>query len=291
MDPLPKTLVTSDGVPLAATWYPGRDASLKSVIVMSALASPQRYLKYPAAWLQQRGWGVLTFDYRGIGDSEPRARGGVRARLLDWATKDMNAAVEWVRKEIRPRFVVGLCHSIGGQILPFGPAHRHLDALVHVSVCSGDIRFWKGHEKVLLGIVYYLYPAVALSLGYLPGARLGLGTSIPRDIFLQWCRWGRHGVYTDDSGASLEHLYGSVTTPILCFSFADDTLYSPLPAVTHLHRLFTKSTVEYRHIRPSDYGLGRIGHFGFFKRQCGEALWEEMITWLDARNPALAATR
>lgn len=291
VDCLPKTLVTSDGVPLAATWYPGRDAALKSLVAMSALAAPQRYLKHPAAWWQQRGWGVLTFDYRGIGGSEPRARRGVRATLLDWATKDMAAAIDWIRREVRPRFVAGLCHSIGGQILPFCPAQRHLDALVHVSVCSGDIRFWKGRDKILLGIVYYLYPPVARVLGYLPGARLGLGTSIPRDVFLQWCRWGRDGVYTDDSGAGLEHLYASLTSPILCYSFADDARYAPRPAVMHLHRQFVNATIEYRHVHPSDYGLTRIGHFGFFRPQCGEALWEETTTWLDAQNRALTATR
>jgi predicted alpha/beta hydrolase len=290
MEPLPKTLVASDGVPLAATWYPGREAALKSLVVMSALAAPQRYLNYAARWLQQRGWGVLTFDYRGIGDSLG-VRGSGQARLLDWATKDMTAAIDWVRQEIRPRFVAGLGHSIGGQILAFSPAHRHLDALVHVSVCSGDIRFWKGSDKVLLGIVYYLYPAVARIVGYLPGARLGLGTAIPRDVFLRWCRWGRDGVYTDDAGRSLEHLYASLTCPILCYSFTDDMRYAPLGAVKHLHRLFSNAAVEYRHVRPSAYGLSRIGHFGFFKPQGGEAFWEEMIAWLDARNTALADSR
>jgi predicted alpha/beta hydrolase len=291
LEPVGQTLVTSDGVRLAATWYPGREAPVKSLIAMPALAAPQRYLKHPARWLQERGWGVLTFDYRGIGGSEPRGRHGAGVRLLDWATKDMTAAIDWVRREVRPRFLAGLGHSLGGQILPFCPAHRHFDALVHVSVQSGDIRFWQGRDKVLLAIVYYLYPAVARALGYLPGRRLGLGTSIPGDVFLQWCRWGREGVYTDESGASLEHLYASVTEPILCFSFEDDRRYAPRPAVIHLHRQFTNATVEYRHVRPSDYGLAHIGHFGFFKPECGEALWEEMTTWLDARNLALAATR
>src|SRR5439155_522726 len=104
--------------------------------------------------------------------------------------------------------------------------------------------------KSLLAIVYYLYPAVARAFGYLPGRRLGLGTSIPGDVFLQWCRWGREGVYTDESGASLEHLYASVTQPILCFSFEDDRRYAPRPAVMHLHRQVTNATVEYRHGRP-----------------------------------------
>ena len=74
MEPVRQTLVTSDGVRLAANWYPGREAPVKSLIAMPALAAPQRYLKHPARWLQERGWGVLTFDYRGIGGSEPRAR-------------------------------------------------------------------------------------------------------------------------------------------------------------------------------------------------------------------------
>jgi predicted alpha/beta hydrolase len=290
MDARPTTLVASDGVALAATWYPGREARRKSLIFLSALASPQRYLRHVAGWLQDRGWGVLTFDYRGIGDAEPRARAGAPVKLLDWATHDISAAVEWTRREIRPRFLAAVGHSIGGQILPFCPVHRQLDALVHVSVCTGDIRFWRGSDKLLLAIVYYVYPSVARTLGYLPGRRLGLGASIPRDVFLQWCRWGRQGIYTDENGRSLEPLYASLTQPILCYSFADDARYAPLPAVMHLHRSFINATVEYRHLQPSRYGLSRIGHFGFFKPTSGEALWEDMVAWLEARNPALAAT-
>jgi predicted alpha/beta hydrolase len=284
-------ITARDGYRLGATLFQPASPNGRAAMIMAATGVPQQYYAKFAAFLAERGFAVLTFDYRGIGASEPTTRRGARVSLLEWATHDMAAAIDWIRREIHPRFLAAVGHSIGGQILAFCPAHRHLDAVVHVSVCSGDIRFWKGSDKVLLGIVYYVYPAVARMFGYLPGARLGLGTSIPRDVFLQWCRWGREGVYTDERGMSLEHLYASLTGPVLCYSFTDDARYAPLAAVMHLHRSFTNASVEYRHVRPSQYGLDRIGHFGFFKPRCGEAMWEEMVRWLDTRNPALTATR
>ena len=38
--------------------------------------------------------------------------------------------------------------------------------------------------------------------------------------------------------------------------------------------------VTRRHLVPADYGLGKLGHMGFFRRG-SEAIWDETIDWLD----------
>ena len=60
-----------------------------------------------AGYLARRGCAVLTYDYRGIGDSrqnaligynKPKSLVGFKATMSDWAALDITAAVTWMRE-------------------------------------------------------------------------------------------------------------------------------------------------------------------------------------------------
>ncbi len=60
------TLTAADGYALGATLY---GSGSRAVLVMSATGVPQSYYAKFAGYLAERGFTVLTFDYRGIGRS------------------------------------------------------------------------------------------------------------------------------------------------------------------------------------------------------------------------------
>ena len=60
-----------DGYALAATLYRPTGAARGAVIVSSATAVPRRFYRHFAAELAGAGYTVVTYDYRGIGDSAP----------------------------------------------------------------------------------------------------------------------------------------------------------------------------------------------------------------------------
>ena len=70
------TVPAMDGYPLAATLFLPRGAKRHAVLINSAPAVPRKLYRGFASYLAQRGSAVLTYDYRGTGDSRPQARTG-----------------------------------------------------------------------------------------------------------------------------------------------------------------------------------------------------------------------
>lgn len=92
---------------------------------------------------------------------------------------------------------------------------------------------------------------------------------------LEWARWCRDRNYLlGDETLPLDR-YDALAAPILAYSIEDDDL-GTARAVDDMMRAY--SSVTRRHLVPTDYGLEKIGHMGFF-RSGSEAIWDEMIAW------------
>lgn len=292
MDAVPPTpgrrthVTAKDGYPLAVTVFdpPGERASRASrdlVVIASATGVRQRYYAPFAAWLASRGTRVVTFDYRGIGDSRPEKLAGFDASLLDWAERDLGGIVEWAAVEYGGGRTSLVGHSIGGQLVGLLPDPRLLRAVVMVGSQSGDFRLWPGlAERAWYGALWYaLVPGVAGALGYLPGA-LGIGEDLPGGVAREWAEWCR----TRDYMVGGEHgarraLYARLRAPVLAFGFDDDD-YAPPAAVSALLSLYENAPVERRQITRAE---ARVGHFGFFRERFRETLWLEAASFLETR--------
>ncbi len=101
------TLPATDGYLLGATLFLPRGAKRHAVLINSAAAVPRKLYKGFAGYLARRGCAVLTYDYRGTGDSrqkamtgynQPKSLVGFKASMSDWAALDVTAAVAWMRE-------------------------------------------------------------------------------------------------------------------------------------------------------------------------------------------------
>lgn len=64
-----------------------------------------------------------------------------------------------------------------------------------------------------------------------------------------------------------------MTTPITAFSFTDDEMMSAAN-IESIHGFYTGAERTMRRLSPGDVGVARIGHFGFFRAEMREPLWE-----------------
>jgi hypothetical protein len=99
-------------------------------------------------------------------------------------------------------------------------------------------------------------------------------------VITQWRRWCLAREYV--VGAEGEHVraaYASVRIPILSLSFTDDEMMSA-QGIRSLHALYSGAPIQYRQIAPSDVGVARIGHFGFFRPQFEGTLWPIVKEWI-----------
>lgn len=275
------TFNASDGESLAGHVFEPEHPSA-AVLLAGATAVPQGFYRHFAGWLAGQGFATLTFDYRGIGESlADRHVRDVQADLVDWGSRDIPGALDWLaaRYPGLPCHLIG--HSAGGQMLGLMPNHSSLQRVVTVAASSGYVPQERGKTRWMARFIFQLYgPLSAHALGYLPARRLGLGEDLPAGVTRQWARWCLSpGYVANGIGVDFhEHWHDQVKGPVLALSGTDDPIATE-PNVADLWRLFPNAAVISQRLVPSDYGLGEIGHMGFFRRS-HRVLWPLAVAGL-----------
>src|SRR5690242_17565370 len=91
-------LITRDETPIAATLFlpESHNANQQTVLIASAMGIPRRFYRHYAGFLAEQGFVVLSFDYRGIGDSRKGSLWGNEASMAEWGGQDLQAALKWL---------------------------------------------------------------------------------------------------------------------------------------------------------------------------------------------------
>jgi predicted alpha/beta hydrolase len=232
-----------------------------------------------AGYLANRGWGVLTFDYRSVGASrDPRTDSAVT--VDDWITLDLPAAVSEIRRRTGTRFLAVVAHSIGGQLMGQSPICTDTDGILLIGAQRGIPNLFHGIGRLRVRYAYAVFPILIRALGYLPVSRLTLPEKCSGRVLRRWIRWGQTGVFTNEDGVNLEPRFAEYRGPLIAVSIADDDYYAPAPAVDALTRLYAGAGVRRERIHPRDFGVQSIGHFGFFHPRAPRELWSRGELWL-----------
>ncbi len=277
-DPLgePVLFTSADGTPLRGGWFAPARPPWAAVLMAPAIGVDAGYYSAFAAWLAQQGVAVLSFDYRGVGQSRTQSSlRGVRADLDLWAQdEDAALGVLSARCPGAPLLLVG--NSLGAQLAGSLASRERLRGVLAVSMGSGNVAHlvprFRNQARLFLHVVV---PLVVGLVGYFPGARLGLVGDLPRGVVLQWRRWclspeyllsaeGRHAQYRSAAFA-LTSLYA-----------ADDELLAEAGARMMFEAHGNGRRFEV--LRPADGA--RIGHLGLFKERCRSTHWPRMIDHL-----------
>ena len=180
-----RRIETPDGVTLGATvWDPPGRARDHVLVIASATGVLRSYYAPFAEWLASRGFAVVTFDYRGIGDSRIGAVELARAgepSMHDWGERDLACLLAWAGTTLGNGRAALLGHSVGGQLVGLLPDHAQsrISALVTIGSQSGDFRLWPLPARLAMAVLWYgVVPGVTHAVGYLPGA-LGIGEDLP----------------------------------------------------------------------------------------------------------------
>ena len=276
-------IAAADGHPLAAHRYDPPAEARGSVVIAPAMAISQGFYAGFAKWLAARGYVVWTFDYRGTGESLRGSRRGAPGTLDEWCLKDYESALQAAHalQPHRPLFALG--HSFGGQCAPLLPSRRLLRGLVNIAVGSGAMRHNTPSIRRQAPLLWYvLVPLMCPLFGYFPGARIGVIGDLPTGAVRQWRRWCLDRDYLLGAQPQARQAYASAEYEVLGLTFPDDELLLEAGSKM-LHSAYCRP-VDYRLVQPSDVGLQRIGHFGFFRPASEGALWPLVAEWLEARS-------
>jgi predicted alpha/beta hydrolase len=285
------TVPATDGYRLTATLFLPRGAKSHAVLINSATAVPRKIYRGFAGYLARRGCAVLTYDYRGIGDSrqkavvgynQPKSLVGFKASMSDWAALDVTAAVAWMRERYHQLPLNYVGHSFGGQALGLLSNNAEVSRALLIASQAG---YWKLMASPERYRVYAMLNFVGLPLtrllGYMPGWT-GLGEDLPKGVFEQWVRWvmSERYLFTDPKLPGLSNFakyHGALRA--LCIS---DDPWATRPAVEMLCSGFTSIRPDILTVTPADIGVAKIGHFGFFRPEHRDSLWRGAAEWIQA---------
>jgi predicted alpha/beta hydrolase len=276
---------TADGRYLVGSHFRPAGDLRRAVVIAPAMGVGQTFYHSFARFLANRGFTVLTFDYRGIGASARESARSSRASLYDWGSTDIAGVLSWMAERQPDDRLLYVGHSVGVQALGLTPAIRKIQGLVAITAPNGYWRLWSGRERVKLAFCWYVaFPMATGILGYFPAKRLGLGLDLPGRVARDWTRWARTpGYVVDERGRPVREHFQSFHGPVLAYSFTDDVRAVPR-SITELLSYFSNAAIEHRQMEPAQLGVVSIGHMGFFRESeaIRTTLWTETSDWLAA---------
>ena len=279
-----------DGYELGAVLYSAcaGTAPRRAIVLHGGAGIQARRYRHFARFLARSGVPVLTYDYRGIGLSRPSSLRGFRPVIEDWAEYDCSAAIGWLRERFPRAELVGIAHSVSA--LLFGGAHNAAEQarMILVGAHTGYYGDYHPLYRVPMAVLWHgLMPALTRLIGYFPARRLGLGDDIPAGIALQWAARRSSDLRPAGAGPGDERTRrllercAALERPALVIRFSDDA-FATAAGMRRLLAYYPRLSPQYLVFTPAGSGVRKIGHFGFFGRRAGLALWPELVARLQS---------
>ena len=274
-----KIKILSNSEILSATLFEAKnDNPVIMTIIASATGVKQEYYQKFSSYLSDNGVSVLTFDYIGIGRSLTRPIKELKNNVADWGKNDLENVIQYVIKNYPNSKKVILGHSIGGQLVGLAKSSTKFDKIILIAAQSGYWKFWKGIDRIKMFFNWYvLFPTLLYLFGYLNSKKLSGMENLPKNVADQWRNWGKKpGYMQSDKSITLKY-YDKIELEISAFSIDDDD-FAPKKAVEWMTSQYRNSKIKSIHLKPTDFRVKRIGHFGVFKEKFRTTIWKILLS-------------
>ena len=279
------SIMTDRNRALAATVYRPKDEMKTAVMIAPATGIKRQFYHNFATYLAASGFGVLTFDNEGIGESLNSDLSKCDASLISWGRHDMPAVLDALQDEFPDATYHLIGHSAGGQLIGLMPNYQAIASVFNVACSSGQIKNMDMPYKLkAIGFMNAFIPLTNLTFGYTPADKIGMGEPLPRSVARQWREWCNGAGYIETAfGKSIHtHFYDEIDMPALWLGFSDDEIANS-KNIDDMIRVFSKMPVEKRFFEPEEFGLNSIGHMRYFSSKTNAKapqLWQMAVDWL-----------
>ncbi|PNK61265.1 alpha/beta fold hydrolase [Psychrobacter sp. FDAARGOS_221] len=287
------TIITERNQPLTASIYTptgkGHDDIKDAIMIAPATGIKRLFYKSFASYLASQGFGVITYDNEGIGDSLTCPLPKCDASLISWGRHDATAVLEALQDEFPNANYHLVGHSAGGQLIGLMPNYQALSSVVNVACSSGRIKNMDMPFKAQAMV--FMDGAITLGnllLGYTPSDKFDMGEPLPRGVAKQWRDWcnGKGYIKTAFGKTVFTHYYDEFAAPSLWLNFTDDDIANA-KNVDDMLAVFTAMPAEKRMMTPQQFGLKHIGHMKFFSSKThakAPELWQMATDWIQAHS-------
>ena len=285
------TILTERNQALAATVYRPNKEDDNTTVDTAVMIAPATGIKRQfyhnfASYLAQQGFGVISYDNEGIGESLSTSLSKSDASLISWGRHDMPAVLDALQYEFPAASYHLIGHSAGGQLIGLMPNHAAISSVFNVACSSGRIKNMDMPYKAkAIAFMDAFIPLSNLVLGYTPADKIGMGQPLPSGVARQWREWCNGAGYIQTAlGKTIhKHFYDEVNMPSLWLNFSDDDIANEQNR-DDMIRVFPNLPAEKHYLHPKDLGVSHIGHMRYFSSQTrakAPKLWQMAVDWLN----------
>lgn len=217
-----------DGYQLAAQFYPALNSDKSyPILICPATGITKNFYHAFAQWLNQQGYPVLSFDFRGIGESLHGALKDSTASINDWGIYDIPAAIETLLNRTQAEKVIIVGHSAGGQLLGIASNYHKVAKVLAIAGSTGHVKGLKGKTKVLAPLMFnVIFPVSSFVKGYGATQFIGMGENLPKNVAKQWAEFcSKPGYVMNAIGKTIfEDYHQQIQCPITSFWATDDEI-------------------------------------------------------------------
>jgi predicted alpha/beta hydrolase len=276
-----ESIRTKDGKSIEARVYVPNEDSGRVIVISPSAYLTQKFYSDIACFFRDNHFTVVTFDFRGVGDSAPRSLRRFKANLENWAQQDIDAVLRYAKNQFPKQELIFLGHGIGGEIVGLAPACQFINRVILVSCALSSTRLRRWYEKTWISVMKIFVRIISWVFGYFPGKEFGFLNNLPKGVMDEWIRWcdNANGLFDDFPDQN----YRKLQVPLLTFSFSDDWR-SQQNGVKALLQHFTSACITWYHLKPKEIGKRRVGHSGFFKLNPQNRLWQPLLNWINDKK-------
>jgi predicted alpha/beta hydrolase len=289
--PLQISFPAQDGYVLKGTcWRHLKHDPRRPVVLINAATSVRcRYYARFAAFLHTHGFDVVTYDYRGIGESRPASIKGFEAGWIDWGRLDFEAALQYAIAEFPDQPIHVVAHSVGGFLIGLAASSHRIARVFTVGAQHAYWRDYAGSKRAVMVLKWHVVmPVLTAIFGYFPGRLLGWLEDTPRGVVRDWTdrhphfvdAWRRGKLVLPEAECrELVERFAGMRAEILALGLSDDE-FGTIEAIQRLLRYFSNSRRMHVYLTPEAIGESNVGHFAFFHSRFEDSLWKIPLEWL-----------
>lgn len=271
-------LNTSEQISLSVKVFEPATSNKKLVLINSATGVKQQIYFSFAKYLAEHGFVVITYDYRGIGESKPTKMKGFDSSMRIWGTVDFKTLTDFIQKDYPEYTKFCLGHSVGALILGMNEYSKNFEKFIFVGTQDayiGNLTFSVA-VTALLGFGIAL-PVMTHFFGYFPAHRFGLGESLPKGVAFDWQTLILNKKSTSRLYEKIgENISKELTQNTFIIHAEDDTWVTQKGMRNLLKNVYPNLKTTYREVKVSESEKHEIGHVNFF-RSFNKNLWKIVL--------------
>lgn len=275
--------ISDDGIKLKGTLLIPDNP--KAVIQFNCGTATQKEFYLPfLTYLAESNYLCCLWNYRGSEKTDNLKNSTFR--YADYGTKDMPTIKAYLNNRFPNLPFLFIGHSTGGQQIGFINNLDNVKGNINIAVSSGyypNMPF--GYRMKAYFFFYVFSPISALLNGFVKAKPYGFMENLPKKVVFEWRDWLEKEDYFFDKKFHEKTIptghFQNFKFPIHVYYSTDDTISNAKNTKAYWRNVKSEKGITFSELTPTEFGLKKIDHFGYFKKNMKDRLWTDIVTRLD----------